>query len=121
MNDDEEAQIDKINKYDPNCSERICNIELKNNNQILISYSENDSIYKLLNNIIKNKQFKKLYSSRNYTFNYKKVFILFELHLCLYKDIKKDYENKIDLEMKLDDLHRLGILKNYKKPFFLFI
>ncbi len=118
MNDDEEAQIYKIKKYDPNCSERICNIELKNNNQILISYSENDSIYKLLNNIIKNKQFKKLYSSRNYTFNYKKVFILFELHLCLYKDIKTEYENKIDFEIKLDDLHRLGILKNYKKPFF---
>ena len=118
MDDDEEAQISRIKKYDPNCSERICNIELKNNNQILISYSENDSIHKLLNKIIKNKEFKKLYSSRNYIFNNKKVFILFDLHLCLYKDIKQDYENKIDLEMKLDDLHRLGILKNYKKPFF---
>jgi len=113
MDDSEEDQI-----YNPNCSEKICNIELKNNNQILVPYSEDELIDKILKKIINNKEFKKIYPLRNYSFNCKILLDLFDLHLCLYKDIKEDLENKISLQLKLDDLHRLGILKNYKKPFF---
>lgn len=45
---------------------------------------------------------------------------LFDLHLILYRSIKNETETKIDFDVKLSELHNLGLLKNHKYPFFIF-
>jgi hypothetical protein len=45
---------------------------------------------------------------------------VFDLHLVLYRSIKNEIETKIDFDIKLKELKGLGLLKNYKYPFFVF-
>ena len=89
-------------------------------NQILIKYEENWTVKDLIKEIIKSKEFKEIYSNRNLILNSKRNLILFDLHLCIYRQIKPDYENKISFETKIDDLYSIGLIKNTLYPFFLF-
>jgi hypothetical protein len=116
----EEDINDEESQYNPNSIERICCVELENNNKILISYMENWTIRDLIKNIIKTKEFQQLYSQRNKILNSQYHLHLFDLHLCLFEDFKPDYENKIAYNIKIDDLHSLGLIKNYNFPFFTF-
>ena len=115
----EELNDDELH-YNPNSIERVCCIELENNNKILISYMESWTIKDLIQSIIETKEFKKLYPQRNKILNSPYHLHLFDLHLCLFDDFKLDYKNKISYNIKIDDLHSLGLIKNYKFPFFTF-
>ena len=110
----------KISEKINNNNIRICCVEFQNNNQILIKYEENWTVKDLLKEIIKSKEFREIYSNRNLILNSKRNLILFDLHLCIYRQIKPDYENKISFETKIDDLYSIGLIKNSLYPFFLF-
>jgi hypothetical protein len=45
---------------------------------------------------------------------------VFDLHLILYRSIKDEPETKIDFNIKMKELCELGLLKNFKFPFFIF-
>ena len=45
---------------------------------------------------------------------------VFDLHLSLYRLIKPDYETRMDFNIQIDELHKKGLLKNHKHPFFIF-
>ena len=115
----EELNDDEL-YFNPNSIERVCCIELENNNKILIPYMESWTIKDLIKIIIETKEFKNLYPQRNKILNSPYHLHLFDLHLCLFDDFKLDYENKISFNIKIDDLHSLGLIKNYKFPFFTF-
>ena len=108
----------KISEKTNNNNIRICCVEFQNNNQILIKYEENWTVKDLIKEIIKSKEFKEIYSNRNLILNSKRNLILFDLHLCIYRQIKPDYENKISFETKIDDLYSIGLIKNSLYPFF---
>ena len=97
----------KISEKTNNNNIRICCVEFQNNNQILINYEENWTVKDLIKEIIKSKEFKEIYSNRNLIFNSKRNLNLFDLHLCIYHQIKLDYENKISFETKIDDLYSI--------------
>ena len=61
-----------------------------------------------------------MYDQRNYILDSKNHLNLYDLQICLYRQIKPDYENKISFDEKIDALHEKGLLKNYKYPFFIF-
>ena len=106
--------------YDPNTSTRICCIEFPNNNHIYIKYEREWTVKDLIKAIIKTREFNLYYHKRDYILNSLNHLHLFDLHLCLYQQIKPDYENKISFDVKIDALHEKGLLKNYKYPFFIF-
>lgn len=43
-NENEEPVVDSLREYDPNSMERICCVELPNNNHICIRYLESSTI-----------------------------------------------------------------------------
>jgi hypothetical protein len=45
---------------------------------------------------------------------------LFDLHLIIFRSMKEESETKIDFDMKLNELSDLGLIKNYRFPFFYF-
>ena len=51
--------------YDPNSSVRICTIELPNNNLLYIKYEKEWTVKKLIEAVIKTKEFKTLYPNRD--------------------------------------------------------
>ena len=106
--------------YDPNSSIRLCCIELPNNSQIFIKYDKDWTVKDLIKAVIKTKEFNLLYNQRNYILDSINHINLYDLQICLYRQIKPDYENKINLEVKIDALHEKGLLKNHKYPFFIF-
>ena len=106
--------------YDPNSSSRICRIELPNNSQILIQYTENSTIEYLIRKVIESREFKLLTSKRSYLLDSINHINLYDLQLCLYRQIKPEYENKISQDVKLDHLHEKGLIKNSKYSFFIF-
>ena len=106
--------------YDPNSSARICCIELPNNSQMFIKYEREWTVKDLIKAIIKTREFNLYYHKRDYILNSLNHLHLFDLHLCLYQQIKPDYENKISFDVKIDALHEKGLLKNNKYPFFIF-
>ena len=81
--------------YDPNTSTRICCIEFPNNNHIYIKYEREWTVKDLIKAIIKTREFNLYYHKRDYILNSLNHLHLFDLHLCLYQQIKPDYENKI--------------------------
>ena len=105
--------------YDPNSSVRICCIELPNNSLIYIKYEKEWTVEDLIKSVIKTKQFNLLYNQRDYLLDSLNHLHLFDLQLCLYRQIKSDYDNKICFDIKIDFLHEKGLLKNYKYPFFI--
>ena len=106
--------------YDPNSSSRICCIELPNNSQIFIHYTENCTIKDLIEKVIKTKEFRINSYKRSYVLDSINHINLYDLNLCLYKQIKPDYENKISYNIKIDALHEKGFIKNSKYSFFIF-
>ena len=106
--------------YDPNSSARICCIELPNNSQIFIKYTEKFTIKDLIEKIIETREFRLIANKRSYILDTKNHLNLYDLHLCLYSKIKPEYENKISYDTKIDALHEKGFIKNAKYPFFIF-
>jgi phosphatidylinositol-4,5-bisphosphate 3-kinase len=100
--------------------ERLCCIELINNNRIYLKYELRWKIKDLIENIVKHPEFKKLYSTRDWIFNSENHLALFDVHLALYRKIKDDSETKIDFTVNFNNLHNKGLLKNPKYPFFIF-
>ena len=100
--------------------ERLCCIELINNNRIYLRYELRWKIKDLIQNIVNHPEFKKLYSSRNWIFNSQNHLALFDVHLALYRKIKSDNETKLDFNLTFENLHNKGLLKNPKYPFFIF-
>ena len=106
--------------YDPNTSERICAIELPNNSLIFIKYENRWTVKELIEAVLYTKEFRLLYPNRDFILFSNNHLNLFDLHICLYNQIKPDYENKINFNVKIDLLHEKGLLKNRKYPFFSF-
>ena len=106
--------------YDPNSSSRICCIELPNNSQIFVKYTDRYTIKDLIQKIIKSREFRILNNKRSYVLDSINHLNLFDLHLCLYRQMKPDYENKISYDVKIDALHSKGFIKNSKYAFFIF-
>ena len=100
--------------------ERLCCIELINNNRIYLRYELRWTIQDLIKNIVNHPEFKKLYSARDWIFNSENHLSLFDVHLALYKKIKSDNETKINFHVTFNELHQKGLLKNPKYPFFIF-
>ena len=126
-NNQKEKEDNKNNKYNEvNINEekskgkKICCIEFPNNNQIFISYESNWTVKDLIKAIIEHKKFIEFYQNKNYFFNSSKNLILFDLHLCIYRQIKPDYENKISFDIKIEDLYSKGLIHDFPYPFFLF-
>ena len=84
---------------------KIYCIEFPNNTQIFINYESNLIIKYLIKTIIEHKKFIEFYPNKNYFFNSSKNLILFDIHLCIYRQIKPDYENKISFDIKIDNLY----------------
>ena len=106
--------------YDPNSSARLCCVELPNNSQIYIKYEKEWTVKDLIKAVIKTREFNLLYNQRNYILDSINHINLYDLQICLYRQIKPEYENKINIEVKIDALHEKGLLKNHKYPFFIF-
>ena len=106
--------------YDPNSSARILCIELANNSQIFITYTEKYTVADLIKNVLESREFRLNAYKRDYILDSVNHINLYDLHLCLYRQIKPEYENKISNDVKIDALHEKGFIKNSKYPFFIF-
>ena len=106
--------------YDPNSGSRICCIELPNNSQIFIKYTDKYTVKDLIQYIIKSREFRLMNSKRSYILDSINHINLYDLQLCIYRQIKQDFENKISYDTKIDALHEKGFIKNSKYAFFLF-
>ena len=106
--------------YDPNSSSRVCCIELPNNSQIFIKYTDKYTVKDLVEKIIQSREFQLMNNNRSYILDLINHINLYDLQLCLYRHIKKDYENKISYDTKIDALHEKGLIKNSKYSFFIF-
>ena len=106
--------------YDPNSSARILCIELPNNSQIFVNYSEKDTVEDLIKKILLSREFRHNSFKRDHILDSHNHINLYDLHLCLYSQLKPDYENKISNDIKIDALHEKGFIKNSKYPFFIF-
>ena len=106
--------------YDPNSSARILCIELSNNSQIFVNYTEKYTVADLIKKILESKEFRYLAYKRDYILDSKNHINLYDLQLCLYRQVKPEYENKISNDIKIDLLHEKGFIKNAKHPFFIF-
>ena len=106
--------------YDPNSSVRLCCIELPNNSQMFVKYEKEWTVKDLLKSVIKSREFHLIYNQRDFALDSLNHLNLFDLQICLYRQIKPDYENKINYDVKIDALHEKGLLKNSKYPFFIF-
>ena len=112
--------IEEDPNYNPQLHEKICCIELANNNQLLLRYDLEWTVKDLVNAIIHSQEFKKLYPNRDWQENSKYHLPLFDLHLAIFRTIKPETETKVDFDIKLEDLFNKGFLKSYKYPFFVF-
>ena len=106
--------------YDPNSSARILCIELSNNSQIFVNYTEKYTVADLIRKILESREFRYLTYKRDYILDSKNHINLYDLQLCLYRQVKPEYENKISNDIKIDALHEKGFIKNAKHPFFIF-
>jgi len=111
---------ENINEKESKGGKKICCVEFPNNTQIFINYESNWTVKDLIKAIIKHKIFIDFYPNKNYIFNSSRNLILFDLHLCIYRQIKTDYENKISFDIKIDDLYSKGLIHDFPYPFFLF-
>ena len=117
---DEEENEFVQQKYDPTLSSRIICIELENNQKIYLNYTEKSTIKDLINDIINRHEYKMLNYNRNNILSSKNTPSLFDLTLSFYDDIKPQYENKMNLDVLIDELHIKGLLKSHKNPFLIF-
>ena len=107
-------------KYDPTLSNRIICIELENNQKIYLNYTEHSTIKDLINQILNRHEYQMLNFNRNNILSSKNNTSIFDLALSFYEDIKPPYENKMSLDVLIDELHIKGLLKSYKTPFLIF-
>ena len=114
-----DSDVDAINT-NRKLKERLCCIELINNNRIYLRYELRWTIQDLIKNIVNHPEFKKLYPARDWIFNSENHLPLFDVHLALFKKIKSDNETKINFRVTFNELHQKGLLKNPKYPFFIF-
>ena len=117
---EEEATEFVQQKYDPTLSSRIICIQLENNQKIYLNYSENSTIKDLISNIRQRHEYKMLNFNRTNIFFSQNLYSIFDLSLNFYNDIKPSYENKMSLNVLIDELHIKGLLKNHKNPFLIF-
>ena len=107
-------------KYDPTLSSRIICIELENNQKLYLNYTEKSTIKDLINVIINRHEYKMLNYNRNNILSSQYSSSLYDLNLSFYEDIKPQYENKMNLDVLIDELHIKGLLKSHKNPFLIF-
>ena len=107
-------------KYDPTLSSRIICIELENNQKIYLNYTEHSTIRDLINQILNRHEYQMLNFNRNNILSNKNNSSVFDLALSFYEDIKPPYENKMSLDVLIDELHITGLLKSHKSPFLIF-
>ena len=120
-NEGEEEDSEPISKkYDPTLSSRIICIELENNQKIYLNYTENSTIKDLINLILNRHEYKMLNYNRNNILFSQKYSCLYDLALSFYEDVKPPYENKMNLDVKIDELHIKGLLKSHRTPFLIF-
>ena len=118
VEDEENEFIQK--KYDPTLSSRIICIELENNQKIYLNYTEKSTIKDLINLIKNRHEYKMLTFNRNNILSSRNCSSLFDLNLSFYDDIKPAYENKMSLNVLIDELHIKGLLKSHRTPFLIF-
>ena len=120
-NEGEEEENEFVQKkYDPTLSSRIICIELENNQKIYLNYTEKSTIKDLINLIINRHEYKMLSYNRNNILFSPSSPSLYDLTLSFYDDIKPQYENKMNLDVLIDELHIKGLLKSHKNPFLIF-
>ena len=107
----------KQNYYDPKTSDRIICIELENNQHVLISYTEKSTIKDIIVSLLNRHEYQLLNQDRNMILNAPSHLAAFDLNLCFYDDVKPPQDNKVAFDVLLDELHFLGLLKNYRLPF----
>ena len=117
---EEEATEFVQKKYNPTLSSRIICIELENNQKIYLNYTENSTIKDLINKIINRNEYKMLNFNRENILYSKSFSSLYDLNLSFYNDIKQSYENKLNLNVLIDELHTKGLLKSHREPFLIF-
>ena len=117
---EEEATEFVQKKYNPTLSSRIICIELENNQKIYLNYTENSTIKDLINKIINRNEYKMLNFNRENILYSKSFSSLYDLNLSFYNDIKPSYENKLNLNVLIDELHTKGLLKSHREPFLIF-
>jgi len=117
---EEEATEFIQEKYDPTLLSRIICIELENNQKIYINYTENSTIKDLINIIKKRHEYKMLNFNRMNILYSKNFSSLYDLSLIFYDDIKPPFENKLNLNVLIDELHLKGLLKSHRDPFLIF-
>ena len=117
---EEEATEFIEEKYDPTLSSRIICIELENNQKLYINYTENSSVEDLINIILKRREYKLLNFNRNNILYSKHFSSVYDLSLCFYDDLKPSYENKLNINVLIDELHIKGLLKSHREPFLIF-
>ena len=120
-NEVEEEATEFVQKqYDPTLSSRIICIELENNQRIYLNYTENSTIKDLIDIIIQRHEYKMLNFNRTNILVSKNCSSLYDLSLSFYDDIKPRYENKLNLNVLIDELHIQGFLKSHREPFLIF-
>ena len=117
---EEEATEFIQKKYDPTLSSRIICIELENNQKIYLNYNQNSTIKDLIDVIIKRHEYKMLNFNRANILSSKIFPSLYDLSLTFYDDIKPPHENKLNLNVLIDELHIKGLLKSHREPFLIF-
>jgi len=117
---EEEATEFIQQKYDPTLTSRIICIELENNQKIYLNYTENSTIKDLINTILKRHEYKMLNFNRANIIYSKNFPSLYDLSLSFYDGIKPAYENKLNLNVLIDELHIKGFLKSHREPFLIF-
>ena len=116
--DEENEFIQK--KYDPTLSSRIICIVLENNQKIYLNYTEKSTIKDLINIIINRHEYKMLNYNRNNILSSSNYSNLYDLILRFYEDVKPSFENKMSLDVLIDELHIKGLLKSHRTPFLIF-
>jgi len=118
--EENEDYSSKQNTYDPKTSDRIVCVELSNNQHILVSYTEKSTIKDLIISLLDRHELKLLNQDRNLILNSLSHLAAFDLNLCFYDDVRPPQDNKVSVDILLDHLHFLGLLKNHRAPFLVF-
>jgi hypothetical protein len=117
--DEENEDYDSIKNhtYDPKTSDRIICIELANNQHVLVSYTEQSTIKDIIKSLLNRHEYKLLNQDRNLILYSQSHLAAVDLNLCFYDDVKPPQDNKVSIDVFLDHLHFLGLLKNHRAPF----
>jgi hypothetical protein len=67
---------------------------------------------------MEHKEFKRIYHNKGQFSDYNFSSNMFDLNLVIYKNLKNQQDTKVDLNIKIQNLAELGLLNDYKYPFF---